>query len=165
MGLYIRILGAEELLGPVNGQLLHHIGMFTAAVVAMAGIALSVLIGEDRSHGRHNSWRYPVLRGDQLDVICLPVILRTDSISNLRIFLINVLPCVHRLPPSSLRLDILLCGQNLAAKNRTAGSAADGVVGEPYELPVEERVLAQAAHGYTEAPLEVDVLKIGRAHV
>ena len=46
--LHVRVLGAEELLGAVAREVLHHVGELAAAVVALAGIALGVLVGEDR---------------------------------------------------------------------------------------------------------------------
>src|SRR5208283_1497967 len=45
--LYIGVLGAKELLGTVARQALDHVGEFASAVIALAGIALSVLVGED----------------------------------------------------------------------------------------------------------------------
>ena len=56
MRLHVRVLGAEQLLGPVDGQLLGHVDELAAAVVAPARVALGVLVGEDGAlgleHGR-----------------------------------------------------------------------------------------------------------------
>ena len=47
--LHIRVLRAEKLLRPVARQVLHHIRVLAAAVVALARIAFGILVGEDRS--------------------------------------------------------------------------------------------------------------------
>ena len=64
VGLDVGVLGAEELAGPVDGQLLHLVDHLAAAVVALAGVALGVLVGEGRAgrleHGRarrSSRWR------------------------------------------------------------------------------------------------------------
>jgi len=85
VGLHIGIIGAEELLGPLNGDVLHHVHALTAAVVALAGIALCVLVGEDGAGGGQDSGADDVLRGDQLDVLLLAVVLGADGLSHLGI--------------------------------------------------------------------------------
>ena len=85
VGLHIGIIGAEELLGPLNGDVLHHVHALTAAVVALAGIALGVLVGQDGTGGGQNGGTDDVLRGDQLNVLLLPVILGADGLPHLGI--------------------------------------------------------------------------------
>ena len=85
VGLHIGIIGAEELLGPLNGDVLHHVHALTAAVVALAGIALCVLVGEDGAGGGQDSGADDVLRVDQLDVLLLAVVLGADGLSHLGI--------------------------------------------------------------------------------
>ena len=46
MGLHIGGIGAKELFDPLNGQLFGDIDIFTAAVIAFAGIALGVFVGQ-----------------------------------------------------------------------------------------------------------------------
>ena len=46
VGLHVGVLGAEQLLDAVDGQLLDDVDVLAAAVVALAGIALGVLVGE-----------------------------------------------------------------------------------------------------------------------
>ena len=48
MRLHVGVLGAEELLGTVAREVLNHVGEFASAVVALGGIALGILVGEDR---------------------------------------------------------------------------------------------------------------------
>ena len=50
VGLDVDMLGAKELFGAIPGQVLDHIRILTAAVIALAGIALSVFVGENRPH-------------------------------------------------------------------------------------------------------------------
>ena len=45
MRLHVDVIGAKQFLGPVNGQLLGDIDKFTTAVVALAGIPFSILVG------------------------------------------------------------------------------------------------------------------------
>ena len=43
VGLHIGIIGAEELLGPLNGDVLHHVHALTAAVVVCVGLLGAIL--------------------------------------------------------------------------------------------------------------------------
>ena len=45
--LHVGVLGAEELLGPVARQVLHHVAELAAAVVAPPRVALGVFVGKD----------------------------------------------------------------------------------------------------------------------
>ena len=54
-----------------DGDVLHLIHIRTAAVVALAGQALGVLVGEDAAHGGHDGGRDDVLAGDELDIFPL----------------------------------------------------------------------------------------------
>jgi len=66
------------LLEPIDRQLLDDVDVLAAAVVAFAGIALGVLVGELRAlSGEHRRARV-VLRGDQLDVVFLALIFLLD---------------------------------------------------------------------------------------
>ena len=67
MGLNVGMLGPEQRLGAVNRELLGFIREFAAAVIALSGVALGVLVGEDRAHGFKDGFRNKVLRGDKLD--------------------------------------------------------------------------------------------------
>jgi hypothetical protein len=57
-------LRAEQCLHAVDGQLLHHVNVLAAAVVALARVALGVLVGEDRTLRLHNGGRGEILGGD-----------------------------------------------------------------------------------------------------
>ena len=78
-------LGAEQLLGPLDGDIFHHVHALTAAVIPFAGIAFGILVGKNSAGRRQNSGADDVLRGDQLDVLLLAVILRPDSLTHFRV--------------------------------------------------------------------------------
>ncbi len=66
MRLHIREVGTEQRLGAFPGEILDHIDMFTAAVVAATGITLGVLVGEHTALGLQHCARNEVLRRDHL---------------------------------------------------------------------------------------------------
>ena len=63
----VGMFGAEKLLGAVDRQLLGAVDEFAAAVIALAGIALGVLIGEHRAHRFEHRLGDEILRRDQLE--------------------------------------------------------------------------------------------------
>ena len=65
-GLDVGVLGAEQLLGAVDRQLLGDVDLLAAAVVAAAGVALGVLVGQHRADRFEHRLRHEVLRGDHL---------------------------------------------------------------------------------------------------
>ena len=67
MGLDVGVRGAEEGLGPVDGDALGDVDDLAAAVVAGAGVALGVLVGEGRAERGQHGGRGEVLGGDQLE--------------------------------------------------------------------------------------------------
>ena len=71
MGLDVRMLGAKQLLGAVARQVFDHVGILAAAVVALAGISLGVLVREHRSRGFEHGFADEVFRGNQLEALVL----------------------------------------------------------------------------------------------
>ena len=69
---------AEQLLGALDRQLLGDVDEFAAAVIAPAGIALGVFVGEHRALRLEHRARDDVLRGDQLDLVLLAAQLVAD---------------------------------------------------------------------------------------
>jgi hypothetical protein len=61
----VRMLGAEQLLGPVDRELLRHIDELAAAVVAPPRIALGVLVRHRGTERREDGGARVVLGGDQ----------------------------------------------------------------------------------------------------
>ena len=83
--LHVHMLRAEEPLGAVARQVLHHIGELASAVVALAGIALGVLVGEDRARRLQHRAADKVLRGDHLQPLVLAQNLLLNLAGNLRV--------------------------------------------------------------------------------
>jgi glycine hydroxymethyltransferase len=71
--LHVRVLGAEELLRPVDGQLLDLVHHLATAVIAPARIALRVLVRGDAADGLEHTRPGEVLGRDELDLAPLPL--------------------------------------------------------------------------------------------
>ncbi len=71
MRLDVGVIGAEQLFGAIDSQLLDHVDVFTAAVVALAWVAFGVLVGQYRTLGFHHRGAGVVFRSDQLDMLFL----------------------------------------------------------------------------------------------
>ena len=83
--LHVGVLGAEQRLQPVDGQLLDDVDVLAAAVVPPAGVALGVLVGQHRALGLHDGHRREVLAGDHLQRGLLPGQLGGDCAVDLRV--------------------------------------------------------------------------------
>ena len=69
--LHVRKLSAENLLGPVARQVLHHVGVLASAVVAPAGVPLGILVREHRARRFQHSFGHEVFAGDHLQPLVL----------------------------------------------------------------------------------------------
>ena len=87
VGLHIGGFGAEDLLQAIDGQLLDHVHVFAAAVVALAGVAFGVLVRELRALGFHDGGAGVVLGRDQLDVLFLAHVFLLDGGPDIRVSL------------------------------------------------------------------------------
>ena len=85
VGLYVGKARAKELLGPLNGDIFHHVHALTAAVVPVGGVALRIFVGQDAACGGEDRRTDNVFRGDQFDILLLAVEFRPDSLSDLRV--------------------------------------------------------------------------------
>ena len=85
MGLHIGELGAVELAGAVAREVLDDVDLLASAVVALAGVAFRVLVGEDAAHGLHDGQAREVLGRDELDAAALAGKLGAESARNLRV--------------------------------------------------------------------------------
>src|SRR6516164_3700820 len=83
--LHVGVLGSEELLGAVAREVLHHVGKLASAVIALAGIAFCVFVGEDRTGGFEHSLADEVLGGDQLEAFVLAALYVGYGFGDLRI--------------------------------------------------------------------------------
>ena len=82
--LHVDVFGAEKLLGAVAREVLHVIGEFAAAVVALAGIAFGVFVGEDAAGGFQHRFGGEVFAGDQFDLAVLAFGLLSESAGKYR---------------------------------------------------------------------------------
>ena len=73
------VLHAHDV-GHGAGKLLHLVHNLAAAVVAVAGVALGVLVGEARAHGAHDLVRDEVLAGYQFNTFLLALVLQLDEV-------------------------------------------------------------------------------------
>ncbi|MCY1464435.1 hypothetical protein D9M71_824580 [compost metagenome] len=71
MRLDVGELGAEEGLHAIDGQVLCHVHVLAAAVVATARVALGVLVGQHRALGLEHRARRKVLGGDHFQGVAL----------------------------------------------------------------------------------------------
>ena len=83
--LHVRVLGAEERLRPVAREVLDHVDDLAAAVVALAGVALGVLVRRRRPDGLEHGRPGEVLGCDQLDLSALPLELASERVGDLRV--------------------------------------------------------------------------------
>ena len=79
MGLDVGVLGAEEVLGKLDGASLDGVDVVAPGVEAVVGVALGVLVGEEVAHGELDGEGGVVLRGDHLEAVGLVVELRDDG--------------------------------------------------------------------------------------
>ena len=79
VGLHIGVLGAEKLLGPLDGQCLHDIDVLAAAIPTAPGITFRVFVGQGRTLRLAHRTAGEIFRGDQLDVLELPALFVVDG--------------------------------------------------------------------------------------
>jgi hypothetical protein len=87
VGLDVGVLGAEQVLGAVDRQLLGDVDPLTAAVVALARVALGVLVGQHRARGIEHGLRHEVLGGDHLQRPLLATELAVEDAGDVRVHL------------------------------------------------------------------------------
>ena len=89
MRLHVRVLGAEQLLRAVDRELLDLVHDLAAAVVALAGIALGVLVRRHRADGLEHARPGEVLGRDQLDLAALALELPAEQPGDVRVDLLQ----------------------------------------------------------------------------
>ena len=85
MRLHIGKTATEQLLGALDRQPLCDIDEFAATVIAAAGIALGVFVGQQRTLHFEHRLRDDVLAGDQLDLRLLALAFAVDRRRDFRI--------------------------------------------------------------------------------
>ena len=81
----VDMLGAEELLGSIDRQRFDHVDELAAAVIALAGIAFGIFVGENAADRPQHRGRDEILRSDQLDAKPLALLFLPNRIRDLRI--------------------------------------------------------------------------------
>ena len=81
----VHVFGVEELLGALDGERFGHVHKLAAAVVALAGQALGVLVGQDRPERLQHRFTHKIFGGDQLERARLAVNLAVDRAGEFRI--------------------------------------------------------------------------------
>ena len=84
--LHVGILGVEELLHAVAGDVLALVHTLAAAIVAVARITLGILVGEATAHGAHHLVAHKVFTCNQLHAVQLAIVFFLDDVENLSIF-------------------------------------------------------------------------------
>ena len=82
MRLHIGEAAIEQPARPLDRQFLGDVDIFAAAVVATAGIAFGIFVGQHRALGFQHRPADDVLGGDQLDLVVLPAQLIRDGARN-----------------------------------------------------------------------------------
>ena len=77
--LHVGIIGAKQRLGALNRQLLNNINIFAAAIIALARITFSVLVGQAGALCFHDARTGVVFGSDQFDVGFLTLRLVADG--------------------------------------------------------------------------------------
>ena len=85
MRLHVGEAAIKQLAGAFDGELLGDVDIFAAAVIALAGIAFGILVGQDRPLGFQHRLGDDVLGGDQFDLVTLAVQFVLDAGENGRI--------------------------------------------------------------------------------
>ena len=89
--LHVSELGTKQGLGAVTGQVLHHVDVLAAAIVAAAWVALGVLVGQHGALRLQHGARNEVLRGDHLEGAALAGDLARDGVEDLGVKLAHLL--------------------------------------------------------------------------
>ena len=71
MRLHIGELAVEQLLRALDGEFFRDVDHLAAAVIALAGVAFRIFVGEDGPCGFEHGLRHVVLGRDQLDLVML----------------------------------------------------------------------------------------------
>src|SRR5437868_4200850 len=95
------MIGPEELFGALDGEVLGHVHVLATAVISLSWVALSVLVGEDRTLRFQHRSAHVILGGDKLDLLALAALLVLDSLPDLGINLVQrwvaLSPCMFHL--------------------------------------------------------------------
>ena len=97
MGLHIGVFRTKQAAGAVAGNVLHHVDIFAAAVVALARVTFRIFVREDAAHGGHHGGRNKVFGSDQLQIAALAAQLVCHGGADLRICAADKADRVHHI--------------------------------------------------------------------
>ena len=89
--LNVGVIGAEQRLGAVDGQLLDLVDILAATVITLARITFGVLVGQAAALRFHHPLAAVVFRGDQLDVLFLTAFFLIDRREQLVVVTLNLI--------------------------------------------------------------------------
>src|ERR1700676_4417197 len=81
--LHVRVLGSKKFLRPVARQVFDNVSVLASSVIPLAGIALSIFVGEYRTCSFEHGFADEILRGNQLQTFVLAASLVIDRCSDL----------------------------------------------------------------------------------
>ena len=85
MGLDVGMRAAKKAAGAIAGQILDHVHIFAAAIIALAGIALGVLVGEHAPLGLPHGGGNEIFRRDEFQLAHLAVGFENDGLGEFRV--------------------------------------------------------------------------------
>jgi hypothetical protein len=85
VGLDVGVVGLKQRLGPIEAELLDAVDDLLALVVALAGVALGVAVGQHGAGRGQDRRRHVVLRRDQADAVALQRLLGGEQVAELGI--------------------------------------------------------------------------------
>src|SRR3954451_23569098 len=83
--LHVGVLGAEEFLGAIDGDVLDDVRRPASSVIPLPRISLGIFVREDGAHRGEHGARDVILRGDELERVVLPVGFKRDGIGDLAV--------------------------------------------------------------------------------
>ena len=98
MGLDIGMFSTKQLFGTINGQLFGNIDKFTTTIVALAGVAFSIFIGQYRPLDLQHGFTDKVFRCNKLKAVFLPGDFLLNNLRNLRVNSCQTV-CCHACSP------------------------------------------------------------------
>ena len=85
----VDVLGPEEFLGSIAGEVFDNVNVFAPAIVAVSGVAFGILIGQHAAHALHDGGAGVVLAGDHFQTVALAMDFAGDGHPDVRVVLFN----------------------------------------------------------------------------
>src|SRR4051794_12045645 len=83
--LHVGVLGAEEFLGAIDGDVLDDVRRPASSVIPFSRISLGIFVREDGAHCGEHGARDVILRRDELERVVLPVGFERDGVGDLAV--------------------------------------------------------------------------------